>query len=94
MGAFKAYDIRGVYNRDFNKETVYKVGFFLPKLLPCKYVVVGRESCYNDYMRGILICQHIFLKADSINRLPSTHIKLTLSYRRQLCRTTTNGRGS
>ena len=43
MGAFKAYDIRGVYNRDFNKETVYKVGFFLPKLLPCKYVVVGRD---------------------------------------------------
>ena len=43
MGAFKAYDIRGIYNRDFNKETVYKVGFFLPKLLPCKYVVVGRD---------------------------------------------------
>ena len=43
MGAFKAYDIRGVYNRDFNKETVYKVGFFLPKLLPCNYVVVGRD---------------------------------------------------
>ncbi|MFC2821999.1 MAG: phosphomannomutase/phosphoglucomutase [Sphaerochaeta sp.] len=43
MGAFKAYDIRGVYNQDFNKETVYKVGYFLPKLLPCKYVVVGRD---------------------------------------------------
>ncbi|MBR6085260.1 MAG: phosphomannomutase/phosphoglucomutase, partial [Spirochaetales bacterium] len=43
MGVFKAYDIRGVYNRDFNKETAYKVGFFLPKLLPCKYVVVGRD---------------------------------------------------
>ena len=43
MGVFKAYDIRGVYNKDFNKETAYKVGFFLPKLLPCKYVVVGRD---------------------------------------------------
>ena len=43
MGVFKAYDIRGVYNRDFNKETAYKVGFFLPRLLPCKFVVVGRD---------------------------------------------------
>ena len=43
MGVFKAYDIRGVYNKDFNKDTAYKVGFFLPKLLPCKYVVVGRD---------------------------------------------------
>ena len=43
MGAFKAYDIRGVYNKDFNKETAYKVGYFLPRLLPCKFVVVGRD---------------------------------------------------
>lgn len=43
MGAFHAYDIRGVYGQDFDKDTAYKVGFFLPKLLPCKYVVVGRD---------------------------------------------------
>lgn len=43
MGVFKAYDIRGIYNQDFNKETAYKVGYFLPRLLPCKYVVVGRD---------------------------------------------------
>ena len=43
MGVFKAYDIRGVYNQDFNSETAYKVGFFLPQLLPCEYVVVGRD---------------------------------------------------
>jgi len=43
MGAFKAYDIRGIYNKDFDKETVYKIGFFLHKLLKCKEVVVGRD---------------------------------------------------
>lgn len=43
MGAFKAYDIRGVYNKDFNKETVYKIGFFLPRLLESDHVVVGRD---------------------------------------------------
>lgn len=44
MKAFKAYDIRGVYNRDFNKEDAYKIGFFLPKLLNTKKVLVGRDA--------------------------------------------------
>lgn len=43
MGAFHAYDIRGVYNVDFNKEDVYKIGFFLPQLLNSKKVLVGRD---------------------------------------------------
>ena len=43
MGAFHAYDIRGVYNKDFDKNTVYKVGFFLPELLNAKKVLVGRD---------------------------------------------------
>ena len=43
MGAFKAYDIRGIYNKDFNKETVYRIGYFIPKLLKSKQVVVGRD---------------------------------------------------
>lgn len=44
MKAFKAYDIRGVYNSDFNKEDVYKVGFFLPQLLNTKKILVGRDA--------------------------------------------------
>lgn len=43
MGAFHAYDIRGIYNTDFNKEDVYKIGFFLPKLLKTNKVLVGRD---------------------------------------------------
>jgi len=43
MKAFKAYDIRGVYNKDFNKEDVYKVGYFLPVLLRTNKVLVGRD---------------------------------------------------
>jgi phosphomannomutase len=41
--AFKAYDIRGIYNKDFNKEDVYKIGFFLPSLLNADEVLVGRD---------------------------------------------------
>ena len=44
MGAFHAYDIRGVYNVDFDKEVAYKVGYFLPKLLSADKVLVGRDG--------------------------------------------------
>ena len=43
MGAFHAYDIRGIYNVDFDKNTVYKVGYFIPKLLKTDKVLVGRD---------------------------------------------------
>ena len=44
MGAFHAYDIRVVYNVDFDKETVYKVGYFLPELLEADKILVGRDA--------------------------------------------------
>ncbi len=44
MGAFHAYDIRGIYNKDFDRNTVYKVGFFIPELLGAKKVLVGRDA--------------------------------------------------
>lgn len=59
MGAFKAYDIRGVYNKDFNKETVYRIGYFLPSLLNADHVVVGRdvrvssEEIFENLCEGI-----------------------------------------
>ncbi|RLD52442.1 MAG: phosphomannomutase/phosphoglucomutase, partial [Bacteroidetes bacterium] len=43
MKAFHAYDIRGIYNKDFNKDDAYKVGYFLPKLLNTKKILVGRD---------------------------------------------------
>ncbi|MGM9737695.1 MAG: phosphomannomutase/phosphoglucomutase [Candidatus Cryptobacteroides sp.] len=43
MGAFHAYDIRGIYNVDFDRNTAYKVGAFLPSLLETDKVLVGRD---------------------------------------------------
>ncbi|HBZ25348.1 MAG: phosphoglucomutase [Bacteroidetes bacterium RIFOXYA12_FULL_40_10] len=43
MGAFHAYDIRGIYNIDFDNDVVYKVGFFLPELLKTDKVLIGRD---------------------------------------------------
>jgi phosphomannomutase len=43
MNAFHAYDIRGVYNEDFNKEDVYAIGYYLPELLNADKVLIGRD---------------------------------------------------
>jgi phosphomannomutase len=59
LKAFKAYDIRGVYGKDFNGATVYRIGFFLPGLLSAERVLVGydcRESTpelFQNLVKGI-----------------------------------------
>ena len=59
MGAFHAYDIRGVYNVDFDKETAYKVGYFIPELLSAGKVLVGRDcrvssdDIHDSLVRGV-----------------------------------------
>ncbi len=59
MSVFKAYDIRGVWKKDFDETTVYKVGFFLPSLLKTDHVVVGRDVrlsspvIHDELIRGI-----------------------------------------
>ncbi|HDP75523.1 MAG TPA: phosphomannomutase/phosphoglucomutase [Bacteroidales bacterium] len=59
MGAFHAYDIRGIYNKDFNKDDAYKIGFFLVDLLKTNRVLVGRDAressdeIYEYLTRGI-----------------------------------------
>ncbi len=47
--AFKAYDIRGVWNKDFDAETVYRIGFFLPKLLRAENILIGRDCRLSSY---------------------------------------------
>ena len=59
MKAFHAYDIRGVYNKDFNKEDVYKIGYYLPVVLNAQKVLVGRDiresspEIFNFLTKGI-----------------------------------------
>ncbi len=57
--AFKAYDIRGVYNTDFNKDTVYKVGYFLPDLLNTSKILVGRDVRASSPEIFSALCQGI-----------------------------------
>lgn len=43
MKAFKAYDIRGVWGSDINEEIAYRIGYFLPDVLPARTFLVGRD---------------------------------------------------
>ena len=59
MGAFHAYDIRGIYGTDFNADTAYKVGYFIVGLLEADKVLVGRDcrvsspEIHDSLVRGI-----------------------------------------
>ncbi len=59
MGAFHAYDIRGIWNVDWNRETAYKIGFFVPELLEADRVLLGRDcrissdEVHDAVIRGI-----------------------------------------
>ena len=44
MSIFKSYDIRGIYNEEWNKELAYRIGFFLPSLLKADEILIGRDS--------------------------------------------------
>lgn len=43
MKAFHAYDIRGVYNSDLNRDDVAAIGYHLPEVLKAKKILVGRD---------------------------------------------------
>ena len=43
MGFFKAYDMRGTFGVDFDLDTVYRVGRALPKVVPGRRWLVGRD---------------------------------------------------
>ena len=59
MSAFKAYDFRGTFGKDYTLEDIYRIGFFLPELLNVKKILVGRDmrlsspAMFEALTRGI-----------------------------------------
>ncbi|MEI6645885.1 MAG: phosphomannomutase/phosphoglucomutase [bacterium] len=52
---FKAYDMRGVFGVDFDLDTVYRVGRWLPVVLDAHRVLVGRDArLTSDAIRDAL----------------------------------------
>src|SRR6056297_2180135 len=60
MSIFKAYDIRGVYNKDFNKKDVYKIGYYLPDVIDAEDVLIGYDirksspEIFKHLSRGLI----------------------------------------
>ncbi len=58
--AFKAYDIRGIFGKDFTENDVYKIGYFLPRLLSADKVLIGMDvrvssqTIYENLSSGII----------------------------------------
>jgi phosphomannomutase len=44
MSVFKSGSIRGIYGKDWNRETVYRIGYYLVSLLDAKTAVIGRDG--------------------------------------------------
>src|SRR6056297_288534 len=78
MSIFKAYDIRGVYNKDFDKETVYKIGYYLPDVVEAENALVGydiRKSSPEvfDYLTRGLIDRGIEVFSMGLATTPSVY---------------------
>ncbi len=44
MSVFKVNDIRGLYGKEWNGETAFRIGFYLPGLLGADKILVGRDA--------------------------------------------------
>ncbi|MFO8236073.1 MAG: hypothetical protein R6U04_11795 [Bacteroidales bacterium] len=59
MKGFVVYDIRGIFNSDFDKNDVYKFGCFIPELSDADKVLVGidvregRDEIFDYLLKGL-----------------------------------------
>ncbi len=44
MGIFKSYDIRGIYNKEWDKDIAYKIGNSIPQIFNIDKVLIGRDG--------------------------------------------------
>ncbi len=60
MGIYKSYDIRGIYDEQWNRETAYRIGLALPALLEAGELLVGRDArassdeIFDALSRGVM----------------------------------------
>ncbi|MEI7902588.1 MAG: phosphomannomutase/phosphoglucomutase, partial [bacterium] len=57
MSFFKAYDLRGVFGTDFDLETVYRIGRWLPGVLGARRMLVGRDIRLSSAAMRDALCR-------------------------------------
>ncbi|MDX9799926.1 MAG: phosphomannomutase/phosphoglucomutase, partial [Spirochaetia bacterium] len=59
MGVFNANDIRGIFDEEWDLETAYRIGYFLPEILDTGIIAAGRDArlssgeIFDHLCRGI-----------------------------------------
>lgn len=59
MSAFKAYDFRGIFGKDFTLDDVYRIGYYLPGLLNAPKILVGRDARQTSPSMFSALCKGI-----------------------------------
>ena len=57
MSFFKAYDMRGAFGTDFDLETVYRIGRWLPEVLGARRMLVGRDCRLSSVAIRDALCR-------------------------------------
>ncbi|MCB0805498.1 MAG: phosphomannomutase/phosphoglucomutase [Bacteroidales bacterium] len=59
MSIFHAYDIRGIFQEDFDEKTAYRIGFYLPAVLNSNNILVGRDCRLSSPVIFSRLCEGI-----------------------------------
>ncbi|HRU19331.1 MAG TPA: phosphomannomutase/phosphoglucomutase, partial [Kiritimatiellia bacterium] len=57
MAFFKAYDMRGVFGRDFDLDMVWRIGRWLPSVLGARRMLVGRDARVSSEPIAEALCR-------------------------------------
>ncbi|MFK7963249.1 MAG: phosphomannomutase/phosphoglucomutase [Burkholderiaceae bacterium] len=69
MGIFHAYDIRGIYGEELTVAHARRIGFFLPRLLKAKRVLVGRDARASSPALHQALCEGICMAGADVTCL-------------------------
>jgi len=69
MGIFHAYDIRGIFGENLTTEHARRIGYFLPRLLNAKDVLVGRDDRASSPVLFAALCDGIRLAGANVTSL-------------------------
>ena len=69
MSFFKAYDMRGEYGKDFDLDTIYRIGRWLPVVLKSQRVLVGRDARLSSAAIRDALCRGLSESGCSVDDL-------------------------
>jgi phosphomannomutase len=67
MSFFKAYDMRGAFGTDFDLDTVFRIGRWLPVILGARRVLVGHDARLSSESIRDALCQGLSLSGCNVD---------------------------